>query len=51
MTLCLKEDIWRLEAFEIWAWRRVELISWRDMKTNEEVQQLVQGKGSLMNLT
>ena len=32
-----EEDIRRLEAFEMWVWRRMEKISWRDMKTNEEV--------------
>jgi len=39
-----KEDIRRLEAFEMWVWRRKEKISWRDMKTNEEILQLVQEK-------
>ena len=24
-----KEDIRRLEAFEIWVWRRMEKVSWR----------------------
>jgi len=27
----------RLEAFEIWIWRRMEKISWIDKVTNEEV--------------
>src|SRR6218665_15698 len=36
-----KEDIGRLEAFEMWVWRRKEKISWQDKKTNEEVLQLV----------
>ena len=39
-----REDIRRLEAFEMWVWRRMEKVSWRDMKTNEEVLQLVQEK-------
>src|SRR6218665_3283300 len=44
-----KEDIRSLEAFEMWVWRRMEKVSWRDMKTNEEVLQLVQEKRSLMD--
>ena len=39
-----EEDIRRLEAFEMLVWRRLEKISWRDMKTNKEVLQLVQEK-------
>jgi len=39
-----KEDIRRLEAFEMWVWRKMEKICWRDMKTNKEVLQLVQEK-------
>src|SRR6218665_1913785 len=42
-----KEDIRSLEAFEMWVWRKMEKISWRDMKTNEEVLQLVQEKEAL----
>jgi len=50
MSLYLSVSIQRLEAFEMWVWRRMEKTSWRDMKTNEEVLQLVQEKRSLMNL-
>jgi len=32
----------RLEAFEMWIWRRVETISWKDKKTNEEILHVVQ---------
>ena len=32
-----KADIRRLEAFEMWTWRRMEKISWTEHKTNEEV--------------
>ena len=32
-----KEDVKRLEAFEMWAWRKMEKISWTERKTNEEV--------------
>jgi len=42
-----KEDNRRLEAFEMWVWRKMEKISWRDMKTNEEVLQMLQEERSL----
>jgi len=32
-----KEDIKRLEAFEMWTWGRMEKVSWTEHKTNEEV--------------
>jgi len=32
-----KEEIRRLEAFELWSWRRMEKIKWSDRITNEEV--------------
>ena len=32
-----KEERDRLEAFEMWCWRRMEKVSWKDKKTNEEV--------------
>ena len=32
-----KEVIDKLEAFEMWVWRRMEKISWKDLKTNDEV--------------
>lgn len=44
-----KEDIRRLEAFEMWVWRRMEKISWTEKKTNEEVLDLVQEERSLVN--
>jgi len=28
-----KEDIKRLEAFEMWTWRRMENVSWTEDKT------------------
>src|SRR6218665_2285833 len=45
-----KEDNRRLEAFEMWVWRKMEKISWRDMKTNEEVLQMVQEERSLTDM-
>ena len=32
-----KEDIRKLEALEMWLWRRMEKISWTDKVTNEDV--------------
>jgi len=39
-----KEDITRLEAFEMWIWRRMEKISWTEYihVSNEEVLKLVE---------
>src|SRR6218665_2426689 len=39
-----------MEAFEMWVWRKMEKISWRDTKTNEEVLQMVQEERSLMDV-
>ncbi len=32
-----KEDLTRLQAFEMWIWRRMEKITWTEHVTNEEV--------------
>jgi hypothetical protein len=32
-----KEVVEKLNAFEMWVWRRMEKVSWQDKKTNEEV--------------
>ena len=41
-TWTLKQvEIDRLNAFEMWLWRRMEKISWKDRKTNDEVLNLV----------
>ena len=37
-----KEVIDKLEAFEMWVWRRMEKISWKDLKTNDEALHLVE---------
>src|SRR6218665_4227217 len=34
----------------MWVWRKMEKISWRDMKTNDEVLQMVQEERSLMDV-
>jgi len=36
-TWTLTQTDRRLEAFEVWIWRRMEKISWLDKVTNEEV--------------
>ncbi len=43
-----REDEKRLEAFEMWVWRRMERISWMDRVTNEEVLDRVQEKRKLL---
>ena len=40
----------RLQAFEMWLWRRMERISYKDKKTNEEVLEMVGGKLSILQL-
>ena len=42
-----KEDIKRFEAFEMWIWRRIEIISWMEHRTNEEIFQMVDEKDYL----
>jgi len=42
-----KEDITRLEAFEMWIWRRMEKISWMEHISNEEVLKLVEERSML----
>ena len=46
-----KEDIQRLEAFEMWIWRRVTKVSWTEHKTNEEVSQMVETEREMMDWT
>ena len=43
------EDIRRIEAFEMWIWRRVEKVSWVERKTNEDVLTVVDEKRELLN--
>jgi len=31
-----KEDVKRLKAFEMWIWRRMERISWTELRKNEK---------------
>ena len=43
-----KEDISRIEALEMWIWRRIERISWTEKKTNEEVLRRVRGRRTML---
>src|ERR1043165_3392699 len=45
-----KEDIKRLEAWEMWIWRRMEKVSWTEHMTNEEVLQRVEKKVTNNNI-
>jgi len=45
-----KEDIRRLEAVEMWMWRRMEKISWTEKITNEEVLERVGEERQLIKL-
>src|SRR6218665_3346527 len=49
LVLCRKEDITRLEAFEMKVWRRMEKISWTEHISNE-VLKLVEGERSLLTI-
>ena len=44
-----KKDIQRLEAFEIWIWRRMMKVPWTEHKTNEEILQMVETERKIMN--
>jgi len=45
-----KEDVNRIEAFEMWIRRRMERISWTEHRTNEEVLKKVEEKRSSMDI-
>ena len=45
-----KEDIRRLEAVEMWIWRRMERVSWMDKITNEEILNKVGEKRQLISV-
>jgi len=44
-----KEDIRRLETFEIWIWRRMMKVPWTEHKTNEEILKMVETEGEIMD--
>src|SRR6476469_8613503 len=43
-----KEEINRLNAFEMWMWRRIGKVSWMDKRTNEQVLSSMNEKRSLI---
>jgi len=45
-----KEDINRLEAFEMLIWRRIERISWMEHRTNAEILKMVDEIRSLIGI-
>jgi len=45
-----KEDIKRIQAFEMWIWRKIEKISWTAHVSNKEDLCLVQEQCSLMQV-
>jgi len=45
-----KEDIRRLDAVEMWMWRRMERVSWMDKITNEEILNKVGEKRQLISV-
>ena len=44
-----KDDIRRLESFEMWVWKRMEKISWTERVRNEEVLRRVGEERTLIN--
>src|SRR6218665_3919997 len=46
-----KEDMGRrLDAFEMWTWRRMEKISWTEHKTNEEALEAIGEERSIIHV-
>src|SRR6476469_8719818 len=43
-----KEETNRLNAFEMWVWRRMGKVSWMDKRTNEQVLSTMKEKRSLI---
>jgi hypothetical protein len=44
-----KVDQKYLESFEMWGWRRMEMISWTDRVRNEEVLHTVRGERNILH--
>jgi exonuclease III len=45
-----KEEYRKLDALEMWLWRRMEKVSWTQRKTNEEILRMVGEKRRLVNM-
>ena len=45
-----KEEYKKLDALEMWLWRRMEKVSWTQRKTNEEILKIVGEKRRLVNM-
>ena len=45
-----KSDQKRLEAFEMWVWRRMEKVSWVERKSNDEVLARVGERKTVLNI-
>src|SRR6476469_6602766 len=43
-----KEEINRLNVFEMWVWRRMEKVSWTDKRSKEQVLNSMNEKSSLV---
>lgn len=43
-----KDETRRLEALEMWIWRRMERVSWKEKKSNEEVLNAVREERSIL---
>ena len=44
-----KEEVRRLDALEMWLWRRMEKISWKERRTNEEVLRIIEERKCLVD--
>lgn len=44
-----KDDMKRIEAMEMWIWRRMEKVPWTAKKTNKEILQMVAEERQLLN--
>ena len=45
-----KKEAERIQAFEMWIWRKMEKISWKDKMLNEQVLGVVKEKRTIMNV-
>ena len=45
-----KKDMKRLEAYEMWFWRKISKIKWTEKKPNEEILTDIEEERSLMNI-